>query len=163
MEGICFEVKPRGDPVRSSKPLQDGSGDEDEEEEEIQYRLKLVGSLAVHPQTSMAMLPWVVAEIRRPRLKERSFSTNVSRAQAVEMRDCPVVLQISCSRVRCVLGVVRVGDQWDPLQHTVLFQQRPHRVTKLIHNSREPSYFGCLLRDDTSATCYVFRCQDEHR
>lgn len=85
MEGICFEVKPRGDPTCSSKPLQDGSGDEDEEE--IQYRLKLVGSLAVHPQTSMAMLPWVVAEIRRPRLKERSFSTNVSRAQAVEVRE----------------------------------------------------------------------------
>ncbi|XP_058240661.1 TBC1 domain family member 1 isoform X2 [Hemibagrus wyckioides] len=164
MEGICFEVKPRGDPACSSRPLQDGSGDEDEEEEEeIQYRLKLVGSLAVHPQTSMAMLPWVVAEIRRPRLKERSFSTNVSRAQAVEMRDCPVVLQISGSRVRCVLGVVRVGEQWDPLQHTVLFQQLPHRVTKLIHNSREPSYFGCLLRDGASATCYVFRCQDEDR
>lgn len=88
MEGICFEVKPRGDPACSSKPLQDGSGDEDEEEEEeIQYRLKLVGSLAVHPQTSMAMLPWVVAEIRRPRLKERSFSTNISRAQAAEVRE----------------------------------------------------------------------------
>lgn len=78
MEGICFQVKPRGDPAPSSRPLPEGSGDEDEEEEEeeekgeeIQYRLTLVGSLAVHAQTSMTMLPWVVAEIRRPRLKER--------------------------------------------------------------------------------------------
>ncbi|KAB5518576.1 hypothetical protein PHYPO_G00167610 [Pangasianodon hypophthalmus] len=163
MEGICFEVKPRGDPAPSSQPLPEGSGDEDEEEEVIQYRLTLAGSLAVHPQTTMAMLPWVVAEIRRPRLKERSFSTRISGPRALEMRDCPVVLRISCSWVRCVLGMACVGDPWDPLQHAVLFQQRPHRVTKLIHNSREPSYFGCLIRDESSATCYVFRCHDEHK
>ncbi|XP_053475602.1 TBC1 domain family member 1 isoform X3 [Ictalurus furcatus] len=168
MEGICFQVKPRGDPAPSSRPLPEGSGDEDEEEEEekgeeIQYRLTLVGSLAVHPQTSMTMLPWVVAEIRRPRLKERSFNAAISGPQAIEMRDCPVVLRISRSWVLCVLGVACAGDMWDPLRHTVLFQQRPHRVTKLIHNSREPSYFGCLIRDETSATCYVFRCHDEHK
>ncbi|KAI5087713.1 TBC1 domain family member 1 isoform X1, partial [Silurus meridionalis] len=136
---------------------------EDEKEVEIQYRLTLVGSLAIHPQTTMTMLPWVVAEIRRPRLKERSFSTKISGPQALEMRDCPVVLRISCSWVRCVMGVACAGDPWDPLRHTVLFQQRPHRVAKLIHNSREPSYFGCLIREETSATCYVFRCHDEHK
>lgn len=87
MEGICFEVKPRGDPAPSSQPLPEGSGDEDEEEKEIQYRLTLVGSLAVHPQTTMAMLPWVVAEIRRPRLKERSFNTTISGPQAIEVRE----------------------------------------------------------------------------
>lgn len=89
MEGICFEVKPRGDPAQTSQPVPEGSGDENEEEEEkeIQYRLTLVGSLAVHPQTSMAMLPWVVAEIRRPRLKERSFSTKISGPQAIEVRE----------------------------------------------------------------------------
>ncbi|XP_060772669.1 TBC1 domain family member 1 isoform X2 [Neoarius graeffei] len=165
MEGICFEVKPRGDPAPTSQPLPEGSGDEDEEEEEkeIQYRLTLVGSLAVHPQTSMAMLPWVVAEIRRPRLKERSFSTKISGPQAIEIRDCSVVLRISCSWVRCVLGVACGQDMWDPLRCTVLFQQRPHHVTKLIHNSREPGYFGCLIRDETRATCYVFRCHDEHK
>ncbi|XP_026990737.2 TBC1 domain family member 1 isoform X3 [Tachysurus fulvidraco] len=163
MEGICFEVKPRSDPVPSSKPLTDGSGYKDEEEEEIRYRLTLAGSLAVHPQITMAMLPWVVAEIRRPGLKERSSSTTISGPQALEMCDCPVVLQISCSMVRCVLGMACAEDQWDPLRHNVLFHQRPHRVTKLIHNSREPSYFGCLVRDETSATCYVFHCHDEHK
>lgn len=84
MEGICFEVKPRGD--SSSQRLPDASGDEDEEEE-IQYRLTLVGSLAVHPQTTVAMLPWVLAEIRRPRLKERSFSTTMSGPQALEVSE----------------------------------------------------------------------------
>lgn len=88
MEGICFEVKPRGDPIPSSKPLTDGSGYKDEEEEEIRYRLTLAGSLAVHPQTTMAMLPWVVAEIRRPGLKERSSSTTISGPQALEVSSC---------------------------------------------------------------------------
>ncbi|KAF5897400.1 TBC1 domain family member 1 isoform X3, partial [Clarias magur] len=162
MEGICFEVKPQGNITPSSQSHPEGSGGKDEDqEEEIQYRLTLAGSLAVHPQTTMTMLPWVVAEIRRPRLKERSFSTTMSGPQSLEVRDCPVVLRISCSWVRCVLGVAGAGDTWDPLRHTVLFQQRPHRVTKLIHNSREPSYFACLVRDEARATCYVFHCHDK--
>uniref|UniRef100_A0A9J8AR73 TBC1 domain family member 4 n=1 Tax=Cyprinus carpio carpio TaxID=630221 RepID=A0A9J8AR73_CYPCA len=101
---------------------------------EIQYRLTLVGSLAIHPQTTMAMLPWVVAEIRRPRLGEKNRNLEFNGAHSPE--------------------------SWDPLQHTVLFDHRPHRITKLIHNSQEPSYFGCLLREEKKAACYVFRCQD---
>uniref|UniRef100_A0A672L4U5 PID domain-containing protein n=1 Tax=Sinocyclocheilus grahami TaxID=75366 RepID=A0A672L4U5_SINGR len=102
---------------------------------EIQYRLTLVGSLAIHPQTTMAMLPWVVAEIRRPRLREKNRNLEFNGAHSPE--------------------------PWDPLQHMVLFDHRPHRITKLIHNSQEPSYFGCLLREEKKAACYVFRCQDQ--
>uniref|UniRef100_A0A8B9GVP7 PID domain-containing protein n=1 Tax=Astyanax mexicanus TaxID=7994 RepID=A0A8B9GVP7_ASTMX len=119
------------------------------DEQEIQYRLTLVGLLVVHPLTTMPMLPWVVAEIRRPRLKQRSFSISPS--------------GISVSSVRCVLDMAGPGRQWDPLQYPVLFEHRPHRVTKLIHNSQDPSYFGCLLRDDRRAACYLFRCQDHHK
>lgn len=80
MEGICFEVKPRDDPIKDH-PLSaltqtlPGSVDKrkkEEGEEEIKYRLTLVGSLAIHPQTTMTMLPWVVAEIRRPRPGEKN-------------------------------------------------------------------------------------------
>uniref|UniRef100_A0A671MW09 TBC1 domain family member 4 n=1 Tax=Sinocyclocheilus anshuiensis TaxID=1608454 RepID=A0A671MW09_9TELE len=104
---------------------------------EIQYRLTLVGSLAIHPQTTMVMLPWVV------------------------VRDQPVVLQISANSVCCILDTAGPGKPWDPLQHMVLFDHRPHRIIKLIHNSQEPSYFGCLLREEKKAACYVFRCQDQ--
>ncbi|TSN95713.1 TBC1 domain family member 1 [Bagarius yarrelli] len=151
MEGICFEVKPQVDPVSFSKLLPDGSGDKNKEEDtnenEIQFRLTLVGSLAVHPQTTMAMLPWVVAEIRKPPLRERSLDAIVTGSQ--------VLLRVSCSWVQCVLSEACAGDPYDPLRHTVLFQQRPHHLTKLLHNSKEPSYFACLIRDKTSATCYV--------
>lgn len=90
MEGICFEVKPQGNITPSSQPHPEGSrgkDEEEEEEEEIRYRLTLAGSLAVHPQTTMAMLPWVVAEIRKPRLKERSFSTTMSGPQSLEVSE----------------------------------------------------------------------------
>ncbi|KAK1792536.1 hypothetical protein P4O66_012474 [Electrophorus voltai] len=169
MEGICFQVKPRDDPARpapgptpSSRPRDwEGREEGEDEEEKVQYRLTLVGSLAVHPQTTMAMLPWVVAEIRRPRLKERGFSTTLTRTMPLEVRDKPVLLQVSASWVRCMLDVAGPGGLRDPLRHTVLFEQRPHRVAKLIRNSQEPSTFGCLLRDDAAAACYVFRCLEQ--
>uniref|UniRef100_A0A8C1YDX6 TBC1 domain family member 4 n=1 Tax=Cyprinus carpio TaxID=7962 RepID=A0A8C1YDX6_CYPCA len=77
------------------------------------------------------------------------------------MQDQPVVLQISADSVCCILDTAGPGKLWDPLQHMVLFDHRPHRITKLIHNSQEPSYFGCLLREEKKAACYVFRCQDQ--
>ncbi|XP_026125551.1 TBC1 domain family member 1-like isoform X1 [Carassius auratus] len=166
MEGICFEVKPRDDPIKAhplcvqSLPGSEDKSKKEEGEEEIQYKLTLVGSLAIHPQTTMAMLPWVVAEIRRPRSGEKNRNLELNGAQSPEVRDQPVVLKISSSKVCCVLETAGPGKPWDPLQHMVLFDHKPHRITKLIHNSQEPSYFGCLLREEIKASCYVFRCQD---
>ncbi|KAK7166486.1 hypothetical protein R3I93_006300 [Phoxinus phoxinus] len=170
MEGICFEVKPRDDPIKAH-PLSaltqtlPGSVDKrkkEEGEEEIKYRLTLVGSLAIHPQTTMTMLPWVLAEIRRPRPGEKNGNHDeFNGTYSPEVRDQPVVLQISANSVSCILDTAGPGKPWDPLQHMVLFDHRPHRITKLIHNSQEPSYFGCLLREEKHAACYVFRCQDQ--
>ncbi|XP_073670502.1 TBC1 domain family member 1 isoform X2 [Paramisgurnus dabryanus] len=164
MEGICFEVKPGSDLVGGCSPCtltptRTRSDDTQKEEEvEIQYSLTMVGSLPIHPQTTMAMLPWVVAEIRRPKQMEKNRSPGFTGAQ---VRDRPVVLKISASSVRCVLDTAGPGKPWDPLQHMVLFDHPPHLITKLIHNSQEPSYFGCLLRKERTAACYVFRCQDQ--
>ncbi|KAF4118894.1 TBC1 domain family member 1 isoform X2 [Onychostoma macrolepis] len=169
MEGICFEVKPRNDPIKAhplcaltqTLPGSGGKRKKEEGEEEIQYRLTLVGSLAIHPQTTMAMLPWVVAEIRRPRLGEKNRNLEFNGAHSPEVRDQPVVLQISANSVCCILDTAGPGKPWDPLQHMVLFDHRPHHINKLIHNSQEPSYFGCLLREEKKAACYVFCCQDQ--
>ncbi|XP_056135503.1 TBC1 domain family member 1 isoform X1 [Lampris incognitus] len=201
MEGLYFDVKPRGDeslhPGTTEKPLPiptsehlshpplsrptsstprsaklasaGQSGDlsrqeETEGEEEVQYRLKLVGSLPVHYLTTMAMLPWVVAEIRRSRPREREvgkrgpFEGSGSRRSDIPARNQPVFLCVSASRVLCKC-VLAQGTTWDPLSHMVLFECRPHQVTKLIHNSQEPSSFGCLVRDTRQSACYVFQCQ----
>ncbi|XP_061762980.1 TBC1 domain family member 1 isoform X2 [Nerophis ophidion] len=114
--------------------------------EEVGYQLTLIGSAPVHCMTTMPMLPWVVAQVSRAR---RPPGKAVS-------------LSVSPSRVRCVLRHAE-GALWDPLTHAVLFECRPHQVTKLLHNSREPGSFGCLLRDAPACACYVFRCEDNAR
>ncbi|XP_057698814.1 TBC1 domain family member 1 isoform X2 [Corythoichthys intestinalis] len=145
MEGLYFEVKPTRETSRSSHSTFEQHGDKMEdaaEVEEVQYKLTLIGSITVHRMTTMAMLPWVVAEVSR----SQEPSTNVS-------------LYVSPSWVRCVCMRAE-GLLWDPLTHTVLFECQPHQVSKLIHNSQEPSSFGCLLRDTPCCACYVFKCQD---
>uniref|UniRef100_A0A8D3AGR8 TBC1 domain family member 4 n=1 Tax=Scophthalmus maximus TaxID=52904 RepID=A0A8D3AGR8_SCOMX len=132
-------------------------GEEEEEEEEVKYKLTLIGSLPVHHLTTMAMLPWVVAEIgrSRPAEKEPNGDGQLDPSTSNQM----VSLCVSASWVRCV-SIMGEGVVWDPLTHTVLFECSPHQVTKLIHNSQEPSSFGCLLRKTPHCACYVFQCQD---
>ncbi|CAF94289.1 unnamed protein product, partial [Tetraodon nigroviridis] len=115
---------------------------------EVRYKLTLIGSLSVHRLTTMAMLPWVVAEISKAQRSERKPG-----------RPETVFLCVSVSWVRCV-AILGEGMVWDPLTHTLLFECLPHQVTKLIHNSQEPSSFGCLLRDSANCACYVFQSQD---
>lgn len=138
-----------------------GNAEEEEEEEEVRYKLTLIGSLPVHHLTTMAMLPWVVAEISRPRPAEKNLGAGLRSVGQVDPsnRNQTIFLCVSASWVRCV-SVLREGVVWDPLSHTVLFECRPHQVTKLIHNSQEPSSFGCLVRDAPNCACYVFQCQD---
>ncbi|XP_037327606.2 TBC1 domain family member 1 isoform X2 [Pungitius pungitius] len=129
---------------------------EEEPEEEVEYRLTLIGSLPVHHLTTMAMLPWVVAEISRRAQKSPGPAPHCGGPSGPSSLNQSVFLSVSASRVCCVC-VLAEGPGWDPLTRTVLFECRPHQVTKLIHNSQEPGSFGCLVREAPSCSCYVFR------
>uniref|UniRef100_A0A8C5IB93 TBC1 domain family member 4 n=1 Tax=Gouania willdenowi TaxID=441366 RepID=A0A8C5IB93_GOUWI len=132
----------------------------EEAEKEFQYKLTLIGALPVHHLTTMAMLPWVVAEIHRlhPAKKDPRVQFGGRRCDPASHHRS-VLLCVSASWVRCVSALVE-GVIWDPLTHTVLFECRPHLVTKLMLNSQEPSSFACLVKNTPSCACYVFRCQD---
>lgn len=131
------------------------------EMKEVQYRLHMVGSLPVHPLTTMAMLPWIIAEIRKPQPVERCGSScppwPYSGSRTL---DQPVVLHVTAASVKCVLDMAGPGKPWDPLQHTLLWQHQPHQLSKLIHNSQDPRYFSCVVQQDGNAVCYVFHCED---
>ncbi|XP_061567003.1 TBC1 domain family member 1 isoform X2 [Cololabis saira] len=132
----------------------------EEVEEEMSYKLTMIGFQPVHQMTTMAMLPWVVAETCRCAEKDQGAGLHRDGGQKNPTNgNQAIVLYISASWVRCVSAP---GERhlWDPLTHTVLFECRPHQVTKLIHNSQEPSIFGCLVRDASKCACYVFKCQD---
>ncbi|XP_055241727.1 TBC1 domain family member 1 isoform X5 [Gorilla gorilla gorilla] len=119
----------------------------------VDFGLQLVGSLPVHSLTTMPMLPWVVAEVRR-------LSRQSTRKEPVTKQ---VRLCVSPSGLRCEPEPGR-SQQWDPLIYSSIFECKPQRVHKLIHNSHDPSYFACLIKEDAihrQSICYVFKADDQ--
>ncbi|MGH0130459.1 UNVERIFIED_CONTAM: hypothetical protein FKN15_035186 [Acipenser sinensis] len=149
--GLSFEVRQRTAPsslaeLSSAHP----------EKNSLYYRLQLVGFLPVHTLTTMPMLPWIVAEIRR-------HSSQEVRSALIPRW---VKLYISQAAVCCEMDAGH-SQQWDPLHYNIIFEHQPQRVYKLIHNSNDPSYFACLIREPgpglpgNKSTCYVFRSADQ--
>ncbi|XP_019381695.1 PREDICTED: TBC1 domain family member 1 isoform X4 [Gavialis gangeticus] len=125
----------------------------------VDFSLQLVGSLPVHTLTTMAMLPWIVAEIRR--LSELSVLS--PKSTKGEPNVSQIRLYVSPVRLRCELDSGK-SQQWDPLICSSLFEYKPQQVLKLIHNSHDPSYFACLIKDKSvkqQSICYVFRADDQ--
>uniref|UniRef100_A0A8C8AVB2 TBC1 domain family member 1 n=1 Tax=Otus sunia TaxID=257818 RepID=A0A8C8AVB2_9STRI len=117
------------------------------------FSLQLVGSLPVHSLTTMSMLPWIVAEIRM--LGTKSSKEEPSTSQ--------IRLYVSPASLRCEPDTGKI-QQWDPLICSSLFEYKPQHVHKLIHNSHDPSYFACLIKDEAAnqrSICYVFKADDQ--
>ncbi|NWS29779.1 TBCD1 protein, partial [Polioptila caerulea] len=117
------------------------------------FSLQLVGSLPVHSLTTMSMLPWIVAEIQLLSSKSSKEEPSIS-----QIRLC-----ISPASLRCEPDTGET-QQWDPLICSSLFEYKPQQVHKLIHNSHDPSYFACLIKDEAAnqqSICYVFKADDQ--
>ncbi|XP_010572735.1 TBC1 domain family member 1 isoform X4 [Haliaeetus albicilla] len=117
------------------------------------FSLQLVGSLPVHSLTTMSMLPWIVAEIRMLSTKSSKEEPSVSQIR----------LYVSPASLRCEPDTGKI-QQWDPLICSSLFEYKPQHVHKLIHNSHDPSYFACLIKDGAAnqrSICYVFKADDQ--
>lgn len=119
----------------------------------MDFGLQLVGSLPVHSLTTMPMLPWVVAEVRRLSGQGSKKEPGVKQVR----------LWVSPSGLRCEPDL-RKSQQWDPLICSSIFECKPQHVHKLIHNSHDPSYFACLIKEDAAnrqSLCYVFKADDQ--
>nr|XP_034364779.1 TBC1 domain family member 1 isoform X2 [Arvicanthis niloticus] len=119
----------------------------------VDFGLQLVGSLPVHSLTTMPMLPWVVAEVRR-------LSGQCSKKEPGTKQ---VRLWVSPSGLRCEPDLKK-SQPWDPLICSSIFECKPQHVHKLIHNSHDPSYFACLIKEDAAhqqSLCYVFKADDQ--
>ncbi|XP_077671877.1 TBC1 domain family member 1 isoform X1 [Eretmochelys imbricata] len=137
MEPLSFKVKKLQAPTDMS----------------VDFSLQLVGSLPVHSLTTMPVLPWIVAEIRRLSMPSSMEEPNTSQIR----------LYVSPASLRCGLDTGK-SQQWDPLICSSLFEYKPQHVHKLIHNSHDPSYFACLIKDgavNQQSICYVFRAADQ--
>ncbi|XP_040191072.1 TBC1 domain family member 1 isoform X2 [Rana temporaria] len=133
------------DPISFIAPMQPSSNDD-----VLEYKLQLIGSLTLHAFTTMPMLPWVVAEIKRKSLSRSKEPQSVR----------PVRLYVSALCICCEPDPGE-SHQWDPLICSSIFEYKPQSLQKLIHNSQDPSYFACLLKEEDKtpqrSTCYVFR------
>ncbi|XP_017600059.1 PREDICTED: TBC1 domain family member 1 isoform X4 [Corvus brachyrhynchos] len=137
MEPITFKVKKSQTPSDFS----------------ASFSLQLVGSLPVHSLTTMSMLPWIVAEIRLLSAKSSKEEPSIS-----QIRLC-----VSPASLRCEPDTGKT-QQWDPLICSSVFEYKPQQVHKLIHNSHDPSYFACLIKDEAAnqqSICYVFKADDQ--
>ncbi|XP_075565112.1 TBC1 domain family member 1 isoform X4 [Pelecanus crispus] len=137
MEAITFKVKKYQTPSDFS----------------ASFSLQLIGSLPVHSLTTMSMLPWIVAEIRMLSTKSSKEEPSVSQIR----------LYVSPASLRCEPDTGKT-QQWDPLIYSSLFEYKPQHVHKLIHNSHDPSYFACLIKDGATSQrsiCYVFKADDQ--
>uniref|UniRef100_A0A452SIX1 TBC1 domain family member 1 n=1 Tax=Ursus americanus TaxID=9643 RepID=A0A452SIX1_URSAM len=122
-------------------------------EASVDFSLQLAGSLRVHALTTMPMLPWVVAEVRR-----LNGQASKKEPGARQVRLC-----VSPSGLRCEPEPGK-SQQWDPLICSSIFECKPQHVHKLIHNSHDPSYFACLIKDSAArqqSICYVFKADDQ--
>ncbi|XP_075424049.1 TBC1 domain family member 1 isoform X3 [Ascaphus truei] len=118
----------------------------------LEFSLQLIGSLTVHSLTTMPMLPWVVAEIKRSVHNSKDLQTSNQ-----------IRLYVSPTSISCEQDPGK-NQQWDPLIFSSIFEYKPQFVLKLIHNSHDPSYFACLLKEESQDnTCYVFRAADQLR
>lgn len=120
-------------------------------DDSVNFCLQLVGSLPVHPLTTTPVLPWIVAEIQQ-------LST-----QSLKEKSTQVQLSVSPTKLRCDPDTGKLR-QWDPLVCFSLFAHSPQHVHKLIHNSHDPSYFACLIKDgavNQHSICYVFKADDQ--
>ncbi|XP_063313934.1 TBC1 domain family member 1 isoform X1 [Pelobates fuscus] len=122
----------------------------------VGFNLQLVGCLTLNSLTTMPMLPWVVAEIKRRSLKN---SKNVQNYRQIR-------LYVSSSNICCEPDLGN-SQQWDPLICSSIFEYKPQFVQKLIHNSQDPCYFAFLLKEEIAANqqsiCYVFHSDDQSK
>uniref|UniRef100_A0ACB8E6Q1 TBC1 domain member 1 n=1 Tax=Sphaerodactylus townsendi TaxID=933632 RepID=A0ACB8E6Q1_9SAUR len=101
----------------------------------------------------MAVLPWIVAEIRQLSIQSSKEEPGTSQVR----------LYVSPARLRCEADTGE-SQLWDPLICCSLFEYKPQHVHKLIHNSQDSSYFACLIKDgavDQQSICYVFKAGDQ--
>lgn len=112
---------------------------------EKSFTLCYVGYSGLDRRTTLPMLPWLVAEIRR-----KSESGPVSARQ--------VLLSVTPPIIRCVPANSSSSSVF-------IFEHKAQSISRFIHNSHDLAYFAYLIRsqpDDPECdmACHVFKACD---
>ncbi|XP_031725958.1 TBC1 domain family member 4 isoform X4 [Anarrhichthys ocellatus] len=116
------------------------------------FALTYVGWSSLDRRTTLPMLPWLVAEIRRR--SERGDC-----GPAVQPREVQLVLNPPF--VRCVPSNSNCSSVF-------IFEHKAQLVSRFIHNSNDLTYFAYLTRGqpdnpESEMSCHVFRANDPNQ
>ncbi|XP_061851513.1 TBC1 domain family member 4 isoform X1 [Colius striatus] len=173
-----MEKRGEGEPL--SHPLEPEPEPQPAPQGEKRFRLWYVGSSCLDRRTTLPMLPWLVAEIRRRGQRQEPSGALGSGVPARE-----VLLLLGSPTLRCVPASPASpgrpagpssgpaagsgpGRPASPAPAVFIFEHKAQHITRFIHNSHDQSYFAYLIKaqpdnPDSPMTCHVFRATDPNQ
>lgn len=128
-----------------------------EKKSDKRFSLWYIGWSPLDRRTTLPMLPWLVAEIRRK--SERSDSAGpVQAAREVQLVLIPPF-------VRCVPSNNTNNTN---SASVFIFEHKAQLISRFIHNSNDLTYFAYLIRGppdnpDAQMSCHVFKACDPNQ
>uniref|UniRef100_A0A8C0LK19 TBC1 domain family member 4 n=1 Tax=Canis lupus dingo TaxID=286419 RepID=A0A8C0LK19_CANLU len=153
----CVQDEPFPHPLEPEPgaPAQPGPGKPGDK----RFRLWYVGGSCLDRRTTLPMLPWLMAEIRRRGQKPEAGGCGAPAAREV-------LLVLSAPFLRCVPapGAAGVG----PSPAVFIFEHKAQHISRFVHNSHDLTYFAYLIKaqpDDpeSQTACHVFRATDPNQ
>ncbi|XP_019593714.2 TBC1 domain family member 4 isoform X3 [Rhinolophus sinicus] len=161
----CIQDEPFPHPLEPEPgtPAQPGPGKPGDK----RFRLWYVGGSCLDRRTTLPMLPWLMAEIRRRSQKPETGSCGAQAAREV-------LLVLSAPFLRCVPapGPGATGSSGpaatQPNPAVFIFEHKAQHISRFIHNSHDLTYFAYLIKaqpDDPESqmACHVFRATDPNQ
>ncbi|XP_056350552.1 TBC1 domain family member 4 isoform X2 [Oenanthe melanoleuca] len=154
-----MEKRGEGEPL--SHPLEPEPEPQPAPPGEKRFRLWYVGSSCLDRRTTLPMLPWLVAEIRRRGQRQEPGGAPGSAGPARE-----VLLLLGSPTLRCVPA--SPGPAAGPAPAVFIFEHKAQHIARFIHNSHDLTYFAYLIKaqpdnPDSPMACHVFRATDPNQ
>ncbi|XP_053163453.1 TBC1 domain family member 4 isoform X4 [Hemicordylus capensis] len=125
---------------------------------EKRFKLWYVGWSCLDRRTTLPMLPWLMAEIRRRSQKQEP--------SAVPARE--VLLLLGSPNLRCVptTSPAAAGSAANPA--VFIFEHKAQHISRFIHNSHDLTYFAYLIKaqpdnPESQMACHVFKATDPNQ
>uniref|UniRef100_A0A674AJ96 TBC1 domain family member 4 n=1 Tax=Salmo trutta TaxID=8032 RepID=A0A674AJ96_SALTR len=125
-------------------------------QQDFKFALWYIGWSSLDKRTTLPMLPWLVAEIRKKSEKNESGRETCS----VQAREVQLVL--TPPFIRCVPANNVANSS------VFIFEHKAQFISRFIHNSNDLTYFAYLIRSqpdnpESEMACHVFRAYDPNQ
>uniref|UniRef100_A0A667ZQ05 TBC1 domain family member 4 n=1 Tax=Myripristis murdjan TaxID=586833 RepID=A0A667ZQ05_9TELE len=116
------------------------------------FSLTYVGWSSLDRRTTLPMLPWLVAEIRRKS----------------EKSDCGTQVQAREVQLVLIPPFIRCVPSNNSSSSVFIFEHKAQLISRFIHNSNDLTYFAYLLRGqpdnpESEMSCHVFKACDPNQ